>query len=94
MIPEYFVKLTALPIGYSEVFFNSKKYGFSRTDYNEGKSIKIYGEALDGTNFISFNYYKTATAHILKPCEMKEEKVIGFLNGYKFFKSGLCQNAI
>ncbi len=72
-----------LPIGYSEVMYRNKKYGVTRTDFNRGKSIKLYAEELGGNDFISLNYYITRTNGNLKPCEMPEQKVIHFLNHYK-----------
>ncbi|WP_373515435.1 hypothetical protein, partial [Persicitalea sp.] len=68
-----------IPIGYSEVRFQSKKYGVTRTDFNNGKSIKLYAEELGGTDFISLNYYITTKSEILKPCEMPEQKVTDFV---------------
>lgn len=76
-------KIRQLPVGYSEVVYDNKKYGVTRTDFNIGKSIKIYAEELGGNNFISLNYYITNTGETLKPCEMPEIKVIDFLNNYK-----------
>ena len=49
--------------------FQNKKYGVTRTDFNKGKSIKVYAEELAGTNFISLNYYITSKKELLKPCE-------------------------
>jgi len=76
-------RIQTLPIGYSEVVYNNKKYGLTRTDFNNGKSLKIYAEELGGSDFISLNYYITNTKEILKPCEMPDFKVIDFLNKYK-----------
>ncbi|MCK8479379.1 peptide methionine sulfoxide reductase [Psychroserpens algicola] len=76
-------RIQALPERYSEVIFQNTKYGVTRTNFNEGKSIKIYAEALSGNNVISFNYYITSNKQVLKPCEMPEEKVIQFLNNYQ-----------
>lgn len=75
-------RIKYLPNGYSEVTFQNKKYGVTRTDCNKGKSIKVYAEELAGTNIISLNYYITSKKEILKPCEMPDEKVIQFLNNY------------
>ncbi|HEA22696.1 MAG TPA: peptide methionine sulfoxide reductase [Pricia antarctica] len=72
-------RLHRFPIGYSEVAYKNKKYGVTRTDYNLGKSIKLYAEELGGNDFISLNYYSTAKGECLKPCEMPEQKVIAFL---------------
>ena len=76
-------KIRTLPIGYSEVIFEHKKYGVPRTDYNSGNSIKIYAEELGGKDFVSLNYYITSTSENLKPCEMSKEKVIHFIKSIK-----------
>ncbi|EPR67733.1 hypothetical protein [Cyclobacterium qasimii] len=85
MLLEYIHKL---PIGFSEVLYADKKYGLTRTDFNKGKSIKIYAEELGGTNFISLNYYVTSSKEFLKPCEMPEEKVIHFLKNLSVLPLG------
>ncbi|UBZ10299.1 peptide methionine sulfoxide reductase [Leeuwenhoekiella palythoae] len=71
--------ISRIPEGYSEGFYNNRKYSITRTDFNEGKSSKIYAKELGGTDFISFNYYETKMGELLKPCEMPELKVIIFL---------------
>ena len=76
-------KIQILPIGYSEVIYQDRKYGVTRTDFNNGKSIKLYAEALGGNDFISLNYYITSKENLLKPCEMPKEKVIHFLKNSK-----------
>ena len=80
-------RIVLLPKGYSEVLFQNKKYGVTRTDFNNGNSIKIYAEELAGNNFISLNYYITSTEEFLKPCEMTDEKVIQFLNNFKIINN-------
>lgn len=77
------LKIQGLPVGYSKVEYNSKRYGVTRTDFNDGKSFKIYAEELGGADFISLNYYITNYKESLKPCEMSELKVMGFLNNYR-----------
>lgn len=76
-------RIQALPLGYSEVYFQGRRYGVSRQDFNQGRSIKVYAEELGGQDFISFNYYQTQGGAGLKPCEMPEEKVYAFLNQYR-----------
>ncbi len=73
---EYINKISE---GYSEGIYFEKKYGITKTKFNDGKSFKIYGEELGGTDFISLNYYLTSTKNLLKPCEMPKQKVIHFL---------------
>lgn len=76
-------RIKELPLGYSEVLYRDKKYGVTRSEHNQGKSIKLYAEELGGNDFISFNYYMMTNDAVLKPCEMPEEKVVHFLNNYK-----------
>jgi len=76
-------KLQSFPKGYSEVVYNHKKYGVTRTDFNRGKSIKLYAEELGGTDVISLNYYLTLREELLKPCEMSAQKVIHFLDNFE-----------
>ncbi len=71
--------IETIPEGYSTVLFEGKKYGLTKTTFTNGKSYKIYAEELQGTDFISLNYYLTTTSELLKPCEMPAEKVIRFL---------------
>jgi len=70
--------------GYSEVIYDSKKYSITKQSFNNSKSFKIFGQELQGNNFISLNYYVTSKKEFLKPCEMPEEKVIHFLKNIKF----------
>lgn len=77
-------QIQKLQKGYSEVVYKSKKYGVTRNDFNQGSSFKIYAEELGGNDFISLNYYITSNGEKLKPCEMKAEKVIHFLNNYNY----------
>ncbi|MEO1413634.1 MAG: peptide methionine sulfoxide reductase [Bacteroidota bacterium] len=71
-----------IPQGYSEVQYQGKTYSLTRSDFNKGKSLKIFAEELGGTDFISFNYYLTQEKDYLKPCEMPDQKVIDFLIGH------------
>jgi len=68
-----------IPDGYSEVLYKQRKYGVTRSNFNKGRSIKIFAEELGGNDVISLNFYITATSESLKPCEMPEQKVIDFL---------------
>jgi hypothetical protein len=74
-------RILALPAGYSVVQYQSRSYGLSRTDFSAGRSLKVYAEELGGTDFISFNFYRTSSGDLLKPCEMPAEKVRAFLVG-------------
>ena len=76
-------RIAEIPLGYSEVLYNDKKYGLTKAVFNRGNSFKIYAEELAGNDFISLNYYITTTKDLLKPCEMPEYKVVHFLNNLK-----------
>ena len=76
-------RIAALEKGYSKVRYLGKVYGVSKSVFNEGKSVKVYAEALGNTDFISFNYYKTLSKNTLKPCEMPKTKVLDFLKAYE-----------
>ncbi|MCM4150788.1 peptide methionine sulfoxide reductase [Arenibacter sp. N53] len=75
-------RIKAIPLGYSNVLFQNKKYAVTRSNFNMGKSIKVYAEELGGNDFISFNFYITEKMEQLKPCEMAEVKVINFINNF------------
>jgi len=72
-------KIDKIPEGYSEGICNNRKYGITKTIFNNGNSFKIYGEELGGNDFISLNYYKTKEKDLIKPCEMPEQNVVRFL---------------
>ena len=69
--------------GYSDGYYNSKRYGMTKATFNNGKSIKFYAKELGGNDFISLNYYITSTREFLKPCEMTTHKVVHFLQNFK-----------
>ncbi|WP_128755257.1 DM13 domain-containing protein [Aquimarina sediminis] len=75
-----------IPEGYSEGKYNNKKYSITKETFNDGKSFKIFGEELQGNDFISLNYYITSSKNLLKPCEMPEDKVIHFLKNVTLLK--------
>ncbi len=75
-------KIKQFPLGYSEVNYQNKKYGVSRSEFNQGKSMKLYAKDLAGVDFISANIYFTTSGELLEPCEMPERKVIDFINNF------------
>ena len=72
--------------GHSFGILNNKKYSITKEVFNSGKSFKIFAKELQGTNFISLNYYITSKKEYLKPCEMPKEKVICFLKNVQLVK--------
>lgn len=87
MVNSLWDRIQLLPIGFTKVLYKGKKYGVSRKDFNEGKSIKVFAEELGGKDFISFNWYSTTNGEQLKPCEMPEKKVRDFLLHFEFIQS-------
>ena len=79
-------RILAIPLGYSHVLFQNRKYGVTRSDFNKGKSCKVYAKELGGNDFISFNFYITDKMEKLNPCEMPEAKVITFINNFILLK--------
>lgn len=71
--------LIALPVGTSYGIAYGRRYVVSKTEFNAGKSVKLVGEALDQSDYISLNWYDLAAGPKVKPCEMPLEKVIRFL---------------
>ena len=76
---QYLTKVRTIPVGYSLGRYRERRYGISRQDFNQGRSLKVWAEALDGSDFISFNGYQTQREVYLKPCEMSSQKVLDFL---------------
>lgn len=75
--------IAKIPLGASKVNYKGKKYLVTKTDFNQGRSTKVYAEELGGNDFISFNFYQTKKGENLKPCEMPTEKVFDFLALYQ-----------
>lgn len=75
--------ILSLPAGAAEVVYEGRKYLLTKEVYNGGKSLKIFARELGGNDFISLNYYITTDKEILRPCEMREEKVVDFILGMK-----------
>jgi hypothetical protein len=69
-----------LPVGWSVVVFEGRRYGVTRSVHGDGRSQSVYAEALDGSDVVSANLYDVSGEGALRPCEMPEEKVLGFLS--------------
>jgi hypothetical protein len=76
-----------LPLGLSFGTFNGRRYSISSEISSGRRRIKFFGENLGGTDFVSFNAYKTASkGWTLKPCEMSSQKIFEFIE--KFIPDG------
>lgn len=82
--PEGFAAaLRAVPHGTSTGRMNNTRYTATRSDFNTGRSIKLVAEALDGSDYISLNFYDLTSGAQLAPCEMPSDKVIHFVLNYE-----------
>lgn len=75
---EWLTALNTYPQGYSEAWFDGRRYGVTRHRHVQGRTETFYAERLGGQDVISCNVYHTHVP-LLKPCEMSAEKVIDFL---------------
>ena len=79
---EFLAAFDQLPIGAYGGTFEGRRYRVSKTQMSNGRSQKLEAEELGGPDYISFNLYRLATGQaLLKPCEMPEDKVVGFVMG-------------
>lgn len=80
----FLTALAFLPTGYFKAEFDGASYGVTVERLAKGRQVKLYAEALGGSDHVSFNLYlPTSGKVLLKPCEMPEEKLIGFVEGVK-----------
>jgi len=81
--------LGRLPDGYVDGSFRGRPWGVTVKRSEDGKRVWLYGEALGGTEIVSFNLYRlTGSGAILKPCEMSSTKVVQFVLGFEpFFRA-------
>ncbi|KIN73782.1 hypothetical protein Z949_2974 [Sulfitobacter guttiformis KCTC 32187] len=67
---------------------DGKRYTATRTDFNNGRSVKLVAEALDQSDYISLNFYDLQSGGQIAPCEMPPEKVIEFVDKYASLPEG------
>ena len=75
-------KIANIPLGASKKKVGTTNYLVTKTEFNQGKSCKVFAQELGGNDFISFNFYRTVNGDHLKPCEMSVQKVMDFLATY------------
>lgn len=76
-------QIDRVPHGWTEVEYRHRRYGMSRSDHADGRSLSIVAEELGGSDLISTNVYRTARGDVLRPCEMPTETVLAFLAGWQ-----------
>ncbi|WP_207417686.1 hypothetical protein [Roseomonas haemaphysalidis] len=79
----FLAKLDTLPAGYSEGHYEGQRYGITLSASADGRRRWLYGEELGGTGRVSANLYRLADGRVaLRPCEMPEAWVMGFVIGF------------
>ena len=79
----FLTALAGLPSGYSQGDYLGQRWSATIERSADGRRIKLYGEALGGTDHVSFNLYTVAGQPRLKPCEMPAAKVVDFVLGFR-----------
>ncbi|MEZ8028786.1 hypothetical protein A1OW_12075 [Enterovibrio norvegicus] len=77
-----FLRISQFDAGHYDVLYQGERWGMSIRRYSSGKSVKVYAESLSSTDFISANMYEFDGRWVLKPCEMPDEKVLAFIQGF------------
>ena len=71
-----------VPEGWTEVAYDGRSWGLSRTERAEGRTTTLYAEELGGPGFVSANVWRTSGGEVLRPCEMPARDVLDFLRGW------------
>lgn len=80
--PAFLAKFDAMPVGGYGATYAGKRYRVTKTQFACARSQKLEAAELGGADYISFNLYRLASGDVLlKPCEMPEAKVTGFVMG-------------
>lgn len=75
--------LERLPRGFSEGFFDGRRYGVTVQRSHDGRRNSLFARDLAGTDIVSFNLYRMLDGDtLLRPCEMSSEKVVNFVLGF------------
>jgi hypothetical protein len=76
--------LKAMPDGYSEGIYMSRRYGVTIRRSDDGKRNTLFARELAGKDIVSFNLYRFGSGVAsLKPCEMSARKVREFVVGFQ-----------
>ena len=78
----FLAALGEIPAGYSEGWFEGRRWGVTLQASEDGRRRWLFGEVLDGADHVSFNLYALAAGMALRPCEMSTQKVAAFVKGY------------
>ena len=81
--PGFAPALAAIPLGNSMGRAFGRHYTVTRSVFGGGSSMKLVAEALDGSDYVSLNFYDLTAGSLLAPCEMPAEKVVRFVSAYR-----------
>ncbi|PVE22772.1 hypothetical protein DC522_19190 [Microvirga sp. KLBC 81] len=82
-LDRFLERLELLPLGYSAGHYHRRRYGTTLQVSEDGRRVQLYARELGGRDFISFNLFRLHSGETrLKPCEMADQKVVAFVNGY------------
>ena len=76
-----------VPDGWSEVMYEGRRYGVTRSVAADGRALAVYAQELGGQDVVSANLYLTASGAQLRPCEMPAAKVVDFLIRFEMVDS-------
>lgn len=80
--------LDAIPEGSSEGRYAGRRWRVTKSLHAGGRGVKLWAEAVDGSDWISLNHYRLASGDRLRPCEMPEAKVRAFVLGLREAEAG------
>jgi len=71
--------LERVPSGWSRQVVDGRSWGVSRVEHADGRSTTVTAEELGGSLMFSANVWHTSQGLILRPCEVRAETVLDFL---------------
>ncbi len=77
-----------LPVGWSEVQHEGRRFGVTRSIHAGGRSESVYAEELGGPGVVSANLYRVGDRAQLRPCEMPADIVLDFLSRLRVVPRG------
>ncbi len=80
---DYGALFDRVPVGWSEVVYEGRRYGLTRSEAAQGRAVTVYAEELGGRDVVSANLYLTSSGAQLRACEMPDAKVVDFLAGFE-----------
>ena len=80
---DFDMALSSLKEGYTDGFYQGRRYGVSVHRSQDGRRIRLFARELAGKDIVSFNLYRLGPEAALKPCEMSVRKVRNFVREFR-----------